>query len=414
MADIRDTTGSALAWLRTSRGTSSVLAAGLSVLAAATTTVVLRSADPASADTRVVHAHLAQVYLPDGSNHPAEEGEVLPRGAELHTGAGGGAQLVTAGRRTWLDGLSTLAVVDGVRERLVRGNALVDARGGARVALTLPAGSLAVPSGSAARVEEGTPLTRIGVYAGSATLTPVDRSSANGVPALEQVLVQPGSLPQRATALQLRGDSWDRDVAADLVAADDDLNRLAAGLAAGEGRTVLATVRASYSPSAGAALGEQALTFLVAKAAHVDDALADVRQYRAELGSWGVVAALVQAPVADVSALLSATLTPVAATDPGAPTTVNAGPPVLLPTLAPTAAPSGSTPTSRPTTTPTRPRTTPTATPTQSADPGLVQSVVKTVTDLLPHPTSSPAAPARPTAPSPTPKGPCLLGAVLC
>ena len=411
MADIWDTAGR---WLAGPRGWQGVLAGALAVLTAGTT-VVLTSSDPAAADTRVVVARLAQVYLPDGSNHPAAEGEVLPRGAELHTGQGGGAQLATAGRRTYLGQLSTLTVTDGVRETLSRGLAMVDARDGARLDLTTPAGLVATPRGSVVRVEEGL-LTRVATYAGRASLRPVGRTSTTSVTALHQVKVQPQALPGRVTPLQLDHDAWARSVAADLVATDTQLNDLAAGLATVEGAKVFAAAPTSYRPAAlpaaGPARGEQALAIAVAVASGRDSALAQVQSYRADLGSWGVVAALVRAPLNRVSAVLDAALTP--ATAPNGPTTVNAGGPQVLPGLSPTPGPQPSVtagPTSRP------PRTTPSATVTTtptSPSPGLVDGLLTTVLTLVsPKPAAKPQPSAVPTS-VPTTKGPCLLGAVLC
>lgn len=430
MADIRDTTGTALSWLSTPRGTQGVLAAGLSVLAAAGATVVLHTADPASADTRIDKVHLAVVRLPDGREHAAQEGEVLPRGAELRTGNGGGAQLVTAGRRVFVGGLSTLSVQDGVRETLRKGLALVDARDGVRLALTTPAGLVAAPAGSVVRVEEGASrgssddrrgldLTRVAVYDGTVALHPVGRASTTTIERLHQVKLQVGSLPQRTTALQLLDDVWDESVAADLVAADTDLTSLADGLSKQEGATYLTTVSAAFRtgaiPADGAARGEEALAVLVAQASRSGDpdVLAKVRADRADLGSWGVVAELARATVSDISAVLSAALAP-STPGPGSPTNVDAGPAVNTPTLSPTVAPTDPSgrPTSRPTTSssPTPNHTSPP--PTQ--DPGLVQSVVTTVTGLLPHPTPAPPGDSKP-APTPSPtKKPCLLGAVLC
>jgi hypothetical protein len=429
VADILDTPtplrASLLAWLNGRQGPQSVLAAGVAVLVAAGATVALRSADPASADTKVVVARLAQVYLPDGSNHPAVEGEVLPRGAELHTGDGGGAQLTTAGRRVYVGGLSTLVVRDGVREELARGQAMVDARDGAHLELTTPAGTVSTPAGAVSRVEEDL-LTRVAAYHGTVTLHPVGRSSATAVPALHQLKVQPQSLPQRTTPLQLtrkRGlsgtleyDAWERAVVADLVSADQDLQDLADGLSHEEGATYLATVPASFRsgavPAVGAARGEEALTVAVARAAAAPDALAQVRADRADLGSWGVVAALVRARVSDVSAVLTAALTP--GTSPNGSnngTTVNAGPVPNLPGVVPVGSPSPSTsrgPTTGPTT---RPTTRPT-TPTTSAP--ATETVTGLVTTVLTLVSPSPAPAQRPSTPSPTPTPPCVLNLLLC
>lgn len=388
-----------------------VLAAGLAVLVAAGATVVLHRADPASADTVVAVARLAQVYLPDGTNHSAVEGEVLPRGAELHTGWGGGAQLTTAGRRVYLDGLSTLRIRDGVREDLTRGNAMVDARNGAHLDLQTPAGLVSTPARAVTRVEEGPLLTRVAVYDGAAALRPVGRATSTVVQALHQVKIQPSSLPQRTTPLRLLpGDGWEKAVAADLVNADQDLNSLADGLARADGRTYLAALPAAYRtgaiPAAGPARGEVALTAAVALAATVTDPLAKVRAYRADQGSWGVVAALVGALPTRVSTALSAVLAP--GSDPTRPTTVNAIPPLVLPG-GPTSTPSPGTggPTTRPTTGPT---TTPTHTTSPSPSPGVVNQLVTTVTGLV---SPKPSPPARPVDPGQSSK-PCVLGLVLC
>ena len=411
MADILDT-------LRgLDRGWQAVLGSGLAVLTAASTTVVLQRSDPASAETRVVVARFAEVYLPDGSNHPAVEGEVLGRGAELHTGRDGGAQLSTAGRRVFIDGLSTLRVEDGVSETLSRGNAMVDSRNGARLDLSTPAGLVATPEGAVARVEEGL-LTRVAVYEGTVDLHAVGRASSTPIDGLHQVKVQPQSLPQRTTPLQLRGDSWDKQVAADLVSADEDLNNLADGLALQEGLTYLKTVPAAFRPGTvpapGAARGEEALTVAVAQAAKLPpgrDALAQVRTDRADLGSWGVVAALAKAAVTDVNAVLSAALAP-PGPDTNTQPTVNAGPgvetPGVLPSGTPTqgspGGPSGH-PTSRPTA---KPSATPTPSPTTTVG-GLISGVLSAVS---PSPSAFrvPGAPA----PTPTPQQPCLLAALLC
>lgn len=406
MADILDT-------LRgLDRGWQAVLGSGLAVLTAASTTVALHRPDPASADTKVLVARLAQVYLPDGSNHAATEGEVLPRGAELHTGQGGGAQLSTAGRVVYLDGLSTLTVRDGVRETLSRGAAMVDARDGAHLDLSTPAGLVATPDGAVTRVEEGL-LTRVAVYDGTVSLHPVGRSSTTLVPALHQVKIQPQSLPQRATPLQLRGDSWDRRVAADLVSADEDLNSLADGLALGEGASYLRAVSAAFRPSSvpapGAARGEEALAVAVAQAAEQPtgpEALAQVRADRADLGSWGVVAALVHASVSRVSAAVNTALSP--GTSAAGPTIVNAIDPRSISGGAPTVAPSpGSSPTSRPTTGPTA-----TPVPTVTATPGVVTALVDKVLTLV---SPSPATLLPTPLPVPLPgasKKTCLLGVV--
>ena len=410
MADIWDT---AAAWLTGPRGWQGVLAGGLAVLTAASASAVLLPTDPASADTRIEIARAAEVYLPDGTHHAASEGEVLPRGAELHTGRGGGAQLVTAGRRVYLGQSSTLGVQDGVRETLAQGLALVDARDGAHLDLTTPVGRVATPAGAVSRVEEGL-VTRLAVYDGTVTLHPVGRTSSTAVPALHQVKVQGQSLPDRLMPLQLDGKAWERAVAADLVSADDQLKDLAEGLSGPEGakvyRAAPAVYRTSALPPESAARGERALGIAVAVAADKSDAYDQVLAFRADLGSWGVVAALVGAPLNKVSAVLSAALAPTTST-PG-PTTVDAGGPQVLPGLSPTPS-TGSTPTPTKTRTPTPPTKTPT-TPTTPppTSPSLVDGVLTTVLTLV---SPKPQTPTQPQPTSvPTTKGPCLLNAVLC
>ena len=406
MADIQDIS----AWLSGARGWQTVLASGLAVLTAATTTVALHAPDPASADTFVSVAREAQVFLPDGTDHTAAEGERLPRGARVQTGAEGGVQLRTAGRTVYVGALSTLTVTDGVRQTLARGLAMVDARRGARLDLSTPAGVVSSAAGSVVRVEES-PLQRIAVFDGKATLHVVGRSATATVTALHQVRVQPGSLPQRTTALVLRSDAWERSVAADLVAADAELTTLASGLGDATGQTFLtaapASLRSTTVPAPGAARGEEALTVaLAAAAADPSTALSEVRADRADNGSWGVVAALVGASVNDVSAVLNAALAPLPADTSGS--TSNAGR-TPLPGVLPTGSPSPGSTTGRPTTGPTgKPTATPTPTVTPSESPGLVTTLVDTVLGLLP----TPKAATVPTTPTPSPT-PGLLGGLL-
>ncbi|MDX6218051.1 MAG: hypothetical protein QOG99_3635, partial [Frankiales bacterium] len=272
-----------------------------------------------------------------------------------------------------------------------------------------PAGLVSTPARAVARVEEGQLLTRIAVYDGAVALRPVGRATSTVVPALHQVKIQVSSLPQRTTPLRLLpGDVWEKTVAADLVNADQDLNSLADGLALADGRTYLALLPAAYRtgtiPGPGPARGEEALTAAVALAATVTHPLATVRAYRADQGSWGVVAALVGALPTRVSTALSAALAP--GSDPTRSTTVNAIPPLVLPS-GPTTTPSPGTgrPTTRPIVGPT-----PTHTTSPSPSPGVVNQLVTTVTGLV---SPKPLPPARPADPTQSAK-PCVLGLVLC
>jgi len=152
-------------------------------------------------------------------------------------------------------------------------------------------------------------------------VTPVGRSRAGvRVAELYQVQVPYGGLPQPTTALALRDDAWEQQLAADLVEADRYLNDLAGTLDGPDGAAVLAASPVVYRVSqlvtgavtgavTGSARVEQALGVALAQAAHrggrdVQARLAAVQAARGSTGSWGVVAAIVDAPATDVGALL--------------------------------------------------------------------------------------------------------------
>ena len=390
-----------------------VAVACAAVLSLSTLTAFVGFDDPASADTVVTSAYAAAVVLPDGSQHEAREGDRLPAGAQLRTGQGGGARLTTAGRDVYVGALTTVTVLDGVRETLERGQVMVDSRRGPQLDLAVPSGTststVTTRQGALSRVERGTVL-RVGVFEGSGRVAVSGRQATTGVPALHQVIAQYGTLPGTPTALVLTRtgsggarsyDDWERRLAAALVSADEVLTRLQSGLRGTEGEVVLASTRrelvdvAASCPAAVGDRGERALSVAVGQAAQAPGSalehLGAVCSARGEGGSWGVVAAMVQAPVTRVSGQLNAAL------DPGSPD----GPGVV-------AGPSGLPVVTVPTTTPTPGRPRPTGSPTMkphgdpspstsTPPPALVDQVVDIVTGLVPTP--SPAAPA----PSSTP-----------
>jgi hypothetical protein len=140
-----------------------------------------------------------------------------------------------------------------------------------------------------------------------------------------------------------------------------------------------------------AAPSEAALSYVVAKASGAKPD--EVRGWRADGGSWGVVAALAGADVAAVSAALDAILnpgdTPVVAIGPNGPGNTTGG--GTGGTTGGQASPStGGRPTAKPS---------PRPSPSPSSDP--VQDVVTTVTHLLPTPTPTPIT--VPLGPSPSP-----------
>lgn len=395
-----------------------VLAAGVAVLSAAVVTLVVRTGDPATADTYVVSAVNAAVVLADGRTVDAVPGARVPEGAVLRTGtcgtagaprACGAAQLRTAGRDVYLGADSALLVVDGVHQSLSRGLAMVDSRGGARLDLSTRAGILTVGEGALVRVELGTLFLRAGTFNGDVRLAALGRQVTTSVPALHQVRVPYVGLPLAPTVLTLTGDAWEERLAGPLVAADRDLVRLAAALRGTQGWTVLAVAPAALRVESVATgdVGESALAVAVADAAQADGSpaqrLAEVRQSRDEGGSWGVVAALVAAHVADVSRVLDGWLDEPEGSGP----VDAAGNPdlgVLLGSPQPTPAPSAVRPTGAgPTpTTSASPTSTPTAT-SSSSPPTVVGGLVNVVGDLLtavtelllpaPSPSGSPTSP---------------------
>jgi hypothetical protein len=409
MGDVTETSG-----FRTGEhGWKAVLAGALSVLVVGVGVLVVRTGDPATADTYLSAVRDAAVVLPGGSTVTATEGMRVPEGAVLRTGSVGGATLRTAGRDVYVGGRSAVRVVDGVHQRLELGQVMVDTRNGPRLSLLTPAGAVGVADSSLARVEEGAKL-RLGVFAGTARLTATGRQATTVVHALYQAKAAYGAVGETPTPLALNDDAWERQLAPGLVTADLDLKALARGLSGPDGQLVLqgASARLRAVPTTSVDRGEQALAVAVAQSSTDRDqvlALTQVQAYRAAGGSWGVVAALVSARVSAVSALLDGVLaTPT--TGPG-PTVQAVGTPDLSGVLgAPTTVPTTRTPqpvpgpsSGSPQPSPTRTASSPTATPTTSVD-----SLLSTVAGLL-SPSPSPPAPA--TTPTPILQlGPIRIG----
>lgn len=313
---------------RSRGGPLTVLAGGLAVLLAAVVSLLVNGADPASADTVLRGARDVLLVAPDGRTSTPVDGAQIPRGAVIRTGAQGAAELVTAGRQVRLGARTSVAVLDGVRQRLDRGQLLIDSRRGPRLAVASQAGTVQARPGAVVRVERGA-LLRMGVFAGQASLQAAGRSLVLAVPVLHQVQATYAGLPGRTTALALTDDSWEQQVALPLVTADLELRALAQGLDGPLGRTVLTAAPAALRTTTAAAIapatvGEQALRVALSQAAHgsgtVVEHLRSVQRDRTDGGSWGVVAALADAPVAEISALLDGSLpltAPVAALGPG-------------------------------------------------------------------------------------------------
>lgn len=288
----------------------SVLLAG--VLLSAIGVAALRGST-AAADTVLVSGADAVLELRDGSTRPAVEGERVPRGATVRAGRTG-AELDTRGRRVLLGADTAVTVVDGARQVLRGGFVLVDSSDAPGLELQGAAATVTTAEGSLVRVDGGS-LTRVGVLrGGAADVRATGRRASAEVPTYYQVQVATGGLPGSATPFVLTpGDSYERRLASDLVGADEDLNALGSRLDAGgeAGRVVLAAVTEELADRSAP---EAPLAFLVASAARTDGDLperfADVSRLRSEGGSWGIVAAIVSAPVGAVSAALDALLDP--------------------------------------------------------------------------------------------------------
>lgn len=288
----------------------SVLLAG--VLLSAVGVAALRGST-AAADTVLARGTDAVLELEDGGSRPAVEGERVPRGATVRAGRTG-AELDTRGRRVHLGAATAVTVVDGARQVLRAGFVMVDSSDAPGLELQGPAATVTTAEGSLVRVDGGS-LTRVGVLRGdAAAVRATGRRASAEVPSYFQVQVATGGLPGSTTPFVLTpGDAYERRLAADLVGADEDLNALGSRLDAGgeAGRVVLAAVEEELD---GSSAPEAPLAYLVASAARSGGDLparfADVRRLRAEGGSWGVVAAIVAAPVGRVSAALDALLDP--------------------------------------------------------------------------------------------------------
>lgn len=409
-----------LAW-RPLESWQAVLAGGVAVLLAAVLALAFTGHDLASAQTFVTAATHADVQLADGTQRQARIGDLVPKGAVVRTDGHGGARLTTEGRDVYVGALSTVRVIDGLHQTLDRGLVMVDTRSGPALTLatTLGAGTVSADQGGLSRVEQNLGTLRLAVYDGNATITAEGRRASTSVPALHQVRIPYGGVPEPRTALALTVkdgayDAWEQRLVANLVQADIDLNSFAAGLNGVDGLFVINAAPVSLRQSVfdGRTRGEQALAVAVAQKGrlHTDAAanLREVQRDRGDGGSWGVVAAIVRAPVSDVTSVLGRSL------DETRPTTL-AGAPLSTTAPAPrqssgagggTGGPAGG-PTDNPTTSPPKPPTT--------SPPNPVDAAVKSLTDKVPPtPTPTPTPTPGPTSPVP-PTGPLatLIGSLL-
>lgn len=392
-------------------------------LAGSATVLTACGHGPSDATTVLRGATGVTVISAAGAAHPGVDGEHLAVGETVRTTTTRSA-LVTGGRVTTLGPATAVDIADRSHYLLDVGTVVVDHRHGrdARV----DAGPVTVEhiGATAVRIERGFAV-RVAVFdGGPATVTASERSMT--VPALHEIDAPGASLPTAPTPLALRDDALDTAAAPALVSADVTLDHRAAALDRVGGTAVpAALIRTLPAAPAATAVSERILPVAIARAdrsATLPAAYARTAALRSDGGSWGVVAALVDAKIAAVQQQLDALLAgpalplvlPVGTGGDGSAAAVTA----LLAAAAP--APAGTAPEPGATGSAAKPvgGASPTPAPTPAPTP-LVQNLVNTITGLLPLPTGAPipppatAPPATPRpAPTPTASG-GLLGGVL-
>jgi hypothetical protein len=385
-----------------------------------------------SAGTTLRGAAGVTVVAADGSTHPGVNGEQLTAGESVRT-TSSLAAVVTGGRVTTLGPSTSLDLLAPNALQLDQGTVVVDRRHGSD--LTLTAGPVTVSDlgRTAVRVERGFAV-RVAAYdGGDATLTAGQRSAT--LSALHEFDVPGSSLPATSTPLALRDDALDAIGSPDLVAVNEALVQRAAGLDAPSAAGAAAAVRSAVLhvlPAADTTVADTALPLservLPVAIARADPGAAPAAAYstvstlRAEGGSWGVVAALVGASLANVQQQITDLIdTPIDSAALTTPTPTASAPAdglqVLLaaaatPSVVPTAPVATATTAAAvtPSASPSATRTvTPTPTPTPTTTP-LLTGLLGGVLGLLPHAsTSSPsstrsaAAKAEVASPTPTP-----------
>lgn len=257
------------------------------------------------AATTLRAARQVTIVAPDGRRSPGTAGTVVRPGDEIVTGPGGAAALVTRDRTVYLPAGSALRIGDGTHQSVQHGSAVVDARAGDGETVEVAGYRVAVPGGAATRIDGGVTL-RVGTLVGAAAVTAPGGARLR-IPALAQVLLGGDSLPAGTTALHLTDDAAEAAAAPALVRDDELLGDLARGLD-GSGTATARTVQAAWQTGAGASaqaraagrdaagtrISDQVLPVVLARAAGAGPAVvsdyADAVRWRAQGGSWGVIA----------------------------------------------------------------------------------------------------------------------------
>ncbi|HVS67037.1 MAG TPA: hypothetical protein VHE56_00685 [Mycobacteriales bacterium] len=281
------------------------MAAGVVVVATDGSTPV------ANADTVLGVVKDARISSPSGATRVAVSGERLVNGDVVTTGAHGSAQLITRHRTTYLGGLGALAVLNGGRQKLRHGTAVVDALHGPQLDLVLSGSVVTVFHGSATEAARG-PSTRVGALAGPATITSVSGRRLT-LTALSQAVLSGDAVPGGTTPLHLTDSPHEFSVVPALVKDDIALKTLARGIDT-TGRSTAHVVEASWSGMTQPVpdrvnRSERVLPVLIADSTHGGSAQQRYNSavaWRAQGGSWGVVLHLLSGRASAVESTLAA------------------------------------------------------------------------------------------------------------
>lgn len=388
-------------------------ATSLIVMAVGTSVALTRGNGPvAKAPTTLAQVSHAQLVSPAGVATPAHTGERVPNGDVLRTGRGGSAQLVTRGRTVYVGAAAAVAVVDGARQQLRHGRAVVDAQHGPGLAVDIAGDRLDVPGGSAVEATRQVSVV-VGSLAGPSEITNASARHLT-IPRLSQAAINGDALPTSTAPLHLNDGPVEARVVPTLVNDDLQLKMLARGIDASGASTAQVIQSAWHGTPAGhsgaTSRSDRVLPMVIANATPGAGGSVQIRydhvvSWRRAGGSWGVVVNLLSGDVPAVETALSAlehgqpagqlgqvavqalARPPLAGGPGGNPTgnrSTNPGP-------------SNGPPTSRPPGSPGGHHGGPTPTPTKSPVPKVVGTVNKVVTEVvgllpkppIPHPTSS-------------------------
>ncbi|HVW80045.1 MAG TPA: hypothetical protein VHB69_03780 [Mycobacteriales bacterium] len=283
----------------------------VAVVAAGVVVAVTRGSSPvASAATILRDPRGATVRTASGATHAATDGEVITDGEVVMTGAKGVADLDTRGRDVLLSGGAAVEVVNGERQTLKTGTAIVDARTGPGLLLDVTGDTVSVPGGSATEAARGVSV-RVGSLVGPASITSTTGRHL-AVPRLYQATFSGDALPSAVAPLHLTDSDDETRVIPHVVADDLSLQSLARGIDT-TGRSTAHVIEASWTgvqqpvPDAHSP-SERVLPVLIADATRggapqqrYDDAV----NWRAQGGSWGVVLHLLNGTAATVETTLA-------------------------------------------------------------------------------------------------------------